>query len=77
MCTANRVQAIFALNIATWIAGCVPQSTGGNTARYALIEQCTRQAHRAYPSQGSFGQDTVKNRTFAYEACMHSNGQEP
>jgi hypothetical protein len=66
---------ITALLVATAVAGCVPQSVTPNPERYAIIEKCTFQARKAYPSQGE--QNVGNDRTYVYEACMHKNGQAP
>jgi hypothetical protein len=72
--TINRL-AIVGLLIATSIAGCVPQSVTPNPDRYAIVEKCTAQARKAYPSQGE--QHVGNDRTYVYEDCMHKYGQAP
>jgi hypothetical protein len=73
MTTTKNVVAT--LLTATSIAGCVPQSVTPNPDRYAIVEKCTAQARKAYPSQGE--QHVGNDRTYVYEACMHKYGQAP
>jgi hypothetical protein len=75
MAPKNKRLVVATLFTATSIAGCMPQSVTPNPDRYAIVEKCTAQARKAYPSQGEH--HVGNDRTYVYEDCMHKNGQAP
>jgi hypothetical protein len=58
-----------------FVAVLASQVAAQNQQRYAVVEKCIAQAQKEWPDAGQ--QDTHRQRTMSYEACMANAGLAP
>ncbi len=68
-------KSLLGLVVGIFVAAWASQVAAQNQQRYAIVERCIAQAQKEWPDAGQ--QDTHRQRTMSYEACMANAGQAP